>query len=299
MRLNNFDLNLLVAFDILLQEQNVTKAADRANVTQSAMSASLKRLREAFHDEILAQQGRKMVPTPFALSMQSEISAKIGELRGLISRKGIFDPLSSDRQFKITASDYITTVLLVPLLNSFAENAPGITFDISLPNAETSKQLANGEVDFILTPDSFVHEKHPFELVFEERHVVVGWSGNPVMSKKMSKKRLAELGHVGVLITGKDTFQNVWMQESGVNRRIEIIAPSFLQAPFFIPGTMRIAIMHERLAKYMAKRLPLKILKLPLQMPPMREVLQYHSTREMDPGLTWLREQLRELALKI
>ncbi len=56
MRLDNFDLNLLVAFDILLQEKNVTKAAARAHVTQAAMSAQLKRLREAFQDEILAQQ---------------------------------------------------------------------------------------------------------------------------------------------------------------------------------------------------------------------------------------------------
>ena len=296
MRLDNFDLNLLVAFDILLQEKNVTKAAARAHVTQAAMSAQLKRLREAFQDEILAQQGKKMVPTPYAIAMHPEITETIAALRSLIARKGRFDPGTSEREFKIAASDYITTVLLVPLLGAIAPISPFVKLNIALPYSDTNKSMADGELDMFLGPESFTHPDHPCELIFEERHVLVGWSGNPHMEGTMSAKRLAALGHVGVTISGSDTFIDAWMREAGIERRIEVRAPSFLQAPFLVLETNRVCIMHERLAQSLAGRLPLSIAELPFDVPPMREMLQFHATREKDPGLTWLREQIKSLA---
>lgn len=296
MRLDNFDLNLLVAFDILLQEKNVTKAAARAFVTQAAMSAQLKRLREAFQDEILAQQGKKMVPTPYALAMHPEITETIASLRALIARKGKFDPATSEREFKIVASDYITTVLLVPLLGAISTIAPFVKLDIALPYSNTNKSLADGELDMFLGPETFTHPDHPSELIFEERHVVVGWSGNPHMNEQMTIKRLSELGHVGVSISGGDTYIDAWMRETNIERRIEVRAPSFLQAPFLVLETNRVCLMHERLAQSLAGRLPLRIAELPFEVPPMREMLQFHATREKDPGLTWLREQIKSLA---
>ena len=77
MRLDSFELTLLVAFHVLLQERNVTRAAMRLTVTQSAMSASLKRLRESFRDDILTQHGKRMIPAPFAMAMCPDIAVKI------------------------------------------------------------------------------------------------------------------------------------------------------------------------------------------------------------------------------
>ena len=174
------------------------------------MSAQLKRLREAFQDEILAQQGKKMVPTPYALAMHPEITETIASLRALIARKGKFDPATSEREFKIVASDYITTVLLVPLLGAISTIAPFVKLDIALPYSNTNKSLADGELDMFLGPETFTHPDHPSELIFEERHVVVGWSGNPHMNEQMTIKRLSELGHVGVSISGGDTYIDAW-----------------------------------------------------------------------------------------
>ncbi len=296
MRLDNFDLNLLVAFDVLLQEQNVTKAAIRLNVTQSAMSASLKRLRESFQDDILAQHGKRMIPTPFALTLQPEIGEKISGLRALIARKGKFDPATSDRHFTIAGSDYITTVLLGPLLNVLATVAPSITFDFDLPGPVAQHRLSNGELDLLLSPRAFMLPDHPSELIFEERHVTVAWSENPVGHAGLSPSDFVEAGHVGVSIAGRFTFAEDWFHQHGIERRIEVRAPSFIQAPFLVPGTMRLCVMHERLARFMAKRLPLTILEVPFPIPPMEEMMQFHSTREADPGLLWLREKITELA---
>jgi DNA-binding transcriptional LysR family regulator len=296
MRLDNFDLNLLVAFDALLEERAVTRAAQRLNVTQSAMSASLKRLRETFQDPILAQHGKRMVPTPFAMTLEPEVRIKLSELRAIIARKAVFEPSQAERSFRIAASDYITTVLLAPLLNSFNTIAPAITFNIDLSSPETMNKLANGQLDLFLTPQAFVHSDHPCELVFEEHHVVVGWNENPAMQQEMTSELFLELGHVAVNISGGDTFAERSLREQGIDRRIEIRAPSFIQAPFLIPGTMRLCVMHERLATLMAKRLPLVQKTMPFPIPPMREMMQYHATREADPGLLWLRDRIRSLA---
>ena len=130
MRLDNFDLNLLIAFDILVEERSVTRAARRLNLTQSATSAALKRLREAMQDEILVQHGKKMIPTPHALRLAPQVTAAIAQLRSLISASAAFDPLTSSRQFRMEASDYITTVLLVPLLSVLAREAPGACIEV-------------------------------------------------------------------------------------------------------------------------------------------------------------------------
>jgi LysR family nod box-dependent transcriptional activator len=295
-RLDNFDLNLLVAFDALLAERNVTRAARRLNVTQSAMSASLKRLREALGDPIMVQHGRTMVPTPHALALAPEVAHAIATLRSLISAGTAFDPATSDRRFKIAASDYITTVLLVPLLRSLEHEAPLVRLDVTLPSDATSARLANGDYDLLLTPEEFADPIHPTELLFEERHVVVACARNPQLGATITPDQFAQAGHVAVMIDGHNTFIEDALERLGIVRRIEVRAPSFIQVPWLLPGTRRIALMHARLARLMAPGLDLKLIEPPFPLPMMREVLQYHSSRQKDAGLSWLRARLRELA---
>jgi LysR family transcriptional regulator, nod-box dependent transcriptional activator len=296
MRLDNFDLNLLVAFHALLEERSVSRAAQRLNVTQSAMSASLKRLREAFQDPLLIHSGRSMVPTPNALALAPRVSEAIVGLRSLISAGTAFDPATSQRRFRIAGSDYVTTVLLVPLMRFLEREAPGIGLEITLPAEDTFDRLAHGDFDLVLTPWEFIGPDHPADLLFEERHVVVGWKENPLMSEQITPEEFAEACHVAVKIDGRNTFIENTLERMGLSRKIEIQAPSFIQVPYFLPSTMRIALMHERLAQLMAPILSLTIATPPFAIPPMREMLQYHSARAQDAGLAWLRGKLSDLA---
>jgi LysR family nod box-dependent transcriptional activator len=294
MRLDNFDLNLLVAFDVLLAERNVTRAAQRLHVTQSAMSASLKRLREALGDPILTQHGKSMIPTPHALALAPEVSAAIAELRRLIQPSTGFDPAESIRTFRIAASDYVATIVLAPLFALAEHEAPGLRFDISLPTDGTAHRLARGEFDVVLTPKEFVEPEHPAELLFEEHHVVVGCQNNPLLSRPLTREAFAAAGHVAVQVDGRNTFVENELARLGVTRRVEVYAPSFIQAPWLLPGTRRIALMHERLARLMAPLLGLRVVPLPFAVPPMQEMMQFHAARTADPGLEWLRTQLRQ-----
>lgn len=296
MRLDSFDLNLLVAFDVLLEERSVTRAAHRLNVTQPAMSASLKRLREAFEDEILVQHGKNMIPTPHALELAPRVGAAILELRTIISAGTAFDPATSRRRFRIEASDYITTVLIVPLLEILNCEAPGIGLDLSVPDEGTSERMVGGDIDLLLTPEQFLGTDHPRDLLFEERHVVVGWTGNPAMRRPLTEREFLASGHVAVQIGGRDTFIEGVLQDMGLQRRVEVTAPSFIQAPWLLRGTNRLALMHERLARIVAPGLSLTISEPPFELPVMREMMQFHAAREGDAAVRWLRAKLIGLA---
>lgn len=296
MRLDNFDLNLLMAFELLMEEKSVTLAAKRAGITQSAMSAALSRLRIALNDELLVLHGRRMVATPHALTLAPLVSEAVRNLRVLISGATAFDPATSTRRFDIAASDYIATVLLSPLLPRLKEEAPGIEINIALPFRESGELLDDGKLDFQLTPEQYLNPDHPSELLFEERHVVVGWAGNPVFEQEMTEEAFLSCGHVAVRITGVPTFAERHLIAADDRRRIEVTAPSFTIVPWLLPGTRLLALMHERLAKVYAPLLPLEIRSAPIALPPMREMIQYHAARSTDAGMIWLKTKLHEAA---
>ena len=296
MRLDSFDLNLLVAFDVLLEERSVTRAARRLNVTQSAMSAALKRLREAFQDELLVLHGKRMVPTPHALTLAPEVGTAIARLRSLIATGTGFDPATSKRRFRIDASDYITTVLLAPLIGALHVEAPDVRLDLALPSAASNERLENGEIDLLITPDEFLEPDHPRELVFEERHVVVGWRENPVLAGAMTEGIYMASGHVAVRIFDRDTFIESFLYKRAPDRRIEVIAQSFIQVPWLLRGTERLSVMHERLARVAAPVFDLAVAEAPFALPVMREMMQFHVTRSNDAGLAWVRDRLKLFA---
>jgi LysR family nod box-dependent transcriptional activator len=296
MRLDNFDLNLLVAFDALVVERNVTRAAQRLHLTQSAMSAALKRLREALGDPILVQHGKTMVPTHYAQALAPEVAAAIAGLRRLIRPSAGFDPATSTRLFRIAASDYIATVLLAPLLATLEQEAPRVRLEISLPSDATSRRLTVGDFDLLLTPEEFIDPAHPAELMFGERHVVVGCRDNPLLARPLTVEAFGDAGHVAVRIDGRDTYIERELDRRGLVRRVEVHAPSFVQAPFLLPGTRRIALMHERLARRIAPLVGLTVAEPPFELPVMHEMVQFHATRRSDEGLIWLRGRLQAFA---
>lgn len=296
MRLDKFDLNLLVAFEALMAERSVTRAAQRLNLTQSATSASLKRLREAFQDELLVLHGKTMIPTPHALSLAPEIASAIVLLKNLISSATGFDPAVSERRFRLVASDYTTTVLIQPLLGRLQREAPHVRLDLLSPREDSSDRMAKGEYDLSIMPIEFADLRHPTEELWRERHVIVGWRGNPMFARPISVEDYAAAGHVVVQIDGRNTFIENALAQRGLVRNVEVAVPSFLQVPWLLPDTMRLSLMHERLATMMAQRLDLSIAPLPFEIPPMIQVLQYHSTRHLDQGLRWLRARCHEVA---
>ncbi|WAT18609.1 LysR family transcriptional regulator [Aurantiacibacter sp. MUD11] len=294
MRFKGLDLNLLQALDMLVEERSVTRAASRLNLSQPAMSAALARLRAYFDDPLLVPRGRQMIPTAEALALREEIAPILASIDGLIIRSTRFDPATSRRSFRICASDYLVAVLFPRIVSALQARAPYLSFDLLPPSEQAQVGLERGEVDILLTPEDHCVAGHPTRLLFEEDHVVVGWTGNPLMRGAISTADFVEAGHIAVRIgqVNRASFAESQLEQAGIDRRIEMTVASFTSVPDLLVGTNRLAIMHRRLAELMAARLPLEWQELPFRFPKMRQMIQINSARQEDAGIAWLVEQI-------
>lgn len=298
MRFKGLDLNLLIALDVLLDERSVSAAAARMNLTQPALSAALSRLRRYFEDDLLLPVGRRMIPTPLAEELRPLTKQLMRDASLFINMSSSFDPATSKRRFGIGTSDYIITVLLAPLLARLEAIAPGVQLDVFPTGPEIHERLDRGEIDLVIGPEPFLSPSAPTELLFDEEHVVLGWSGNPAMRAPLSLERFFELGHIAVRI-GMDrelSFAERHLEAHSSRRRIEVTTTAFSSTPRLLVGTSRIAVLQERLAATFLPALPLTIQPVPIAIPLLKELVQYHPTRKTDAGLRWLIDVLREVS---
>jgi len=298
MRFKGLDLNLLVALDVLIETRSVSRSAERMNLSQPAMSSALGRLRDYFGDAILVTHGKRMHPTAYAESLLPRVRECLRSVEGLIATSTLFDPATSGRMFRLIASDYVTAAILVPLVARLAEIAPGIRTDIRLPTEQSQELLEQGSVDLLLTPEDYISRDHPADVLLEERHVLVGWKDNPLFARKITADDLYLAGHVGVAMGNQrvPAFADKALDQIGQPRNIEVTASSFTLVPWLLIDTMRVAVMHERLAQAMALHFPIVFAPMPIPFPVMREMVQYHHARATDDGLLWLRRELRTIA---
>jgi DNA-binding transcriptional LysR family regulator len=294
MRYRGLDLNLLVALEALLSTRSVSRAAERLNLGQPAMSAALGRLRDYFRDELLVVEGKRMHPTAFAQSLHARLLPTLEGLDELVTTSAGFDPATSERSFRIAASDYIIAAILAPVVARLATTAPSIRVDFIVPGDFIAAMLDEGKLDLVVTPEDFMSRDHPADLLCEERHVVAGWSGNPVFQSPMTAEAFYAHGHVAVAFGVHRTpaFGDRHVELTGRPRRVAVIANGFTALPWLLVGTDRLAVMHERLARSVANHFPIAIAELPFEMPAMREMVQYHRARAGDDGLSWLRRQI-------
>ncbi|WP_294135529.1 LysR family transcriptional regulator [Sphingobium sp.] len=294
MRFDRLDLNLLVALDALLSERSVSLAADRICLSQSATSSALGRLRDYFADELLVQKGRQMVLTARAEGLVEPVRAVLEQIRSTIAVPPPFDPATCDRTIRLMASDYVTEVLLTTAFTDLHQLAPNMRFEIQPLTEALTETLERGFVDMLITIDYAISADHPSQILFEDDYVVVGWNGNPAMAGPMTKELYFDLGHVTARFgRGRvSAFEDWFVRRQKRARRIEIIAPSFMSLPGLVIGSNRIATLHRRLASKMAEYLPLTIREAPLEIPSIREMIQWHISSNNDPAIRWIVERL-------
>jgi DNA-binding transcriptional LysR family regulator len=301
MDLHRFDLNLLVTLDALLTEKNVTRAGLRMNLSQSAMSGALARLRDFFQDELLVPMGRQMVLTPLAEDLVQPVRDVLLQVQATIATKPRFDPGTSTRHFSIAVSDYVTSVLMVDFLRDIQSESPSITFELRPVGKRAAEALESGELDLLIAPEPYVSAVHPKQVLFQDTHTCVAWKKNKKVGSTISVDQYLALGHVIVHVgdVGSANYDERVLRGLNHRRNIEVVTPSFDLAPQLVIGTDRITTVATRLACKYASLLPIKLLPVPIDIPPMTEVLQWHRAHEQDPAHTWLRSQLQQTVTRV
>ena len=291
MRFKGLDLNLLVALDVLLEEGSVSAAGKRLFLSQSATSGALARLREHFCDELLIPVGRRMVPTPFAQDLIEPLRALMLHIDATVSPGQAFDPSTTHRLFRIGCSDYITEVVISRLTPRLARDAPGMVIDVVAPGNDPAGSLDAGDIDILVTPETYRSQSHPSEKLYDEDHLIAAWTGNTLLADgQLDIERFRALGHVVARFARvrANSLAETWLDSRVPDRRIEMIVPAFMHVPRLLIGTQRIALVHGRLARMSAELMPIALFDPPFDLPILTEVIQYHRARQSDGGLRWL-----------
>jgi len=296
MNLQTVDLNLLLVFEALMAERNVTRAARRLGLSQPAMSNALTRLRRTFDDPLFLRTATGMTPTPTAQSLGGPIGAALAQLRAALEEKREFNPAASDQVFHLLTNDYAETLLLPRLLQALNAHSSRIRLRLhrpptlfeppSAPALTDSFDLAIGFYADTLTLDSNIRA----EKLWEEKNVCIASRHHPTIRGKVSLRQYAEAARIAV--SYKDQGQGVidtLLSQKGYTRQAAVQFPHFASIPFAVAGTELIAAVPERLANLFRDQLELQVLPLPFKLPSFRMALLWHERYKNDPAHNWLR----------
>ena len=298
MRFKGLDLNLLVAFDALMIDRSVSRAAERVNLSQPAMSNALSRLRAYFGDDLLIAHNKRMYPTPFAETLVPQVQAALATMESVVATSRHFDPATSSRTFRVMTSDYIATAVLFPMITRLASTAPGVRIELLLPSQRRIELLDNGNIDLLITLEAYLTLELPSDFLLEDRYWLAGRADHPALVDGITLETMLAYEHVLVAI-GEErlpSFGDAFLDRIGIQRRVAMTTPNFAMLPWLLQETDWLTLMQGRLAHLMQRNFAITIVPPPVPIPPLVEMAQYHVTRSNDPGLRWLIDTIRAQA---
>ncbi|MBL1116233.1 LysR family transcriptional regulator [Streptomyces sp. 110] len=295
------DANLAIALDALLAEQSVTRAAARLHTSPAAMSRTLARLRRVLQDPLLVRAGQTMVPTPRAQALREEAATVVRSLGALLSPGASVDPASLRGTFTLQAADLVGAALAPGLLRLARREAPGVSFRIRAEELEAGPALRDGRIDLEIGSIDHVDPETQVEELVGLRMVAAVRPGHPLTEGPLTPARLAAAQHVAVSRRGRFTGPlDTALAELNLHRRVSVVLPSHLAAmtlaargdlvclvPAALPGAAPSPLTHD------ANALGLRLLDIPLALPPLTIGMAWHPRHTADGAHRWLRDTVR------
>jgi DNA-binding transcriptional LysR family regulator len=298
MRLTDMDLNLLIVFDAIFTDGNLTRAAKRLHVTQPAMSHALSRLRGSFDDPLFVRSGHAMVPTPFARGAIVPIRKALVTLERELLDQRTFDPANDARRFHIGIRDVLEAALLPPLIAKLEEAAPGIeVVSVRVPVAEVESELSAGTLDMVVEVPFPVGEDVRHAPIIEDRLVVVARRGHPALRKSLDLEAYLQESHVLVSSRRRGPgIEDVALHRIARRRRIALRCQSYFAACRVVATSDLLLTMPELYARRLTSAGESRVVPLPLDVPAVATHLYWHASADGDPGGRYLRELVEAVA---
>jgi DNA-binding transcriptional LysR family regulator len=294
MNLKSLDLNLLVALDALLKEANVSRAAMRIGLSQPAASHALQRLRELVGDPLLVRTGARMELTPRAQALRAPLAEVLDQVRGLFIPDE-FDAARSERQFRLMMPDLAVELLMPPLMQKITQVAPNVRIDVvpwrgpAIFTAEFARTI-----DMVISIGDAFKGFHR-QLLYTDSDALAVRRGHPIGPKLRKRDAFLEARHVAVIIRGQnEDLIDGWLRAKGIERRIALVVPGYLEALHVAARTDLVAFVPRRLIAALSKQLALATVTPPLDPGPDEQFMFYPTRAQMDPGSIWLRKLMLE-----
>ena len=294
--LSKVDLNLLVVLDVLLREKSVGRAANQLNLTSSAVSHALKRLRMLFGNELLVRDGRRMVPTARGQSLAETLPILLAQVQNALAEPQPFDPSTAVQTFRLAAPDFISP-LLPRVLKLATDQAPGVSVQVFTFAPTASFDMQTGRYDALIAPSFRQTEDLRGIELGAWPWLTFGRKGHPAFDD-WSPENWARFPHVVVSAsppTGRNPI-DLAASKLGVTRKIGAIVPHFSMAAPILSGTDMLLVvpsvaMHDIAAVYgLAQR------SLPFEIPPLSFSLFHSATSGDEPASRWFRSHIEEAA---
>jgi DNA-binding transcriptional LysR family regulator len=290
--LRKLDLNLLIALDVLITEASVTKAAEKLNMSQSAMSHALKRLRTILNDDILIRTSREMEVTPYARQISDRVRQILLEIQSALLEKEAFNPATAKNTFKIAASDYVEATIGINLIQQLTTQAPGIRIRITNLNKETvMNALDENLIDLIINARLPLKSWHVEHNLYREEFVCVVRSDDALT--ELSMEDYIRRSHL--LVSMRDDFQGAGdeiLERQHQSRQVIWSTPHFMAMPFLLANSDCVALLPRRMAQQCAKAMDLKLLPPPIEIAGFTVSMIWHQRNTNRPQHQWLRAQI-------
>jgi DNA-binding transcriptional LysR family regulator len=299
--LARLDLNLLVAFDALLTERSVTRAAARIGLGQSAMSHNLARLRTLFGDELLTRGADGMRPTPRALALADPVRVTLSQIQAAVLQREAFDPSTADRVFKIGLADSIEVAVIPGLVARLRQEAPGVGLRLrSINRISILEELDAGTLDLgigVFNQGQIHHKRRP---LYTDNFICLFNPAQLNLCPPISLEDYLRVPHVLTSLT-EDTHGAVdeALAKRKLKRIIALTTPGFLAVPFVVRRAPVITTMPSKLARYFAEAFGLATSPAPIELPTFTISLLWHASFDQDPGHLWLRQTVSGLAAEV
>lgn len=294
MNLSALDLNLLVALDALVTDAHVGRAALRVGLSQPAMSHALRRLRDILKDPLLVRVGTGMELTPRAQALRSPLRETLEQVRGLFVADG-FDPGSSSRRFALMVPDHLTNLILPPLVQRVAAEAPGLRLDvipwrgISYLGPDFSRNI-----DFVVNCHVDAFPGFHYQRLFGDTDVLAVRRGHPLAKTLKKREVFLAARHVGVIGRGKrEDLIDTWLQaNAGFTRPLALTVPGYLQALHIVARSDLVAFVPSRMIASLSNQLGIIAVPPPVAPDGDTEYVFWPTRTQNDPGAIWLRQHL-------
>jgi DNA-binding transcriptional LysR family regulator len=300
--INRLDLNLLLVLDALQRTHSVTLAGEQLCISQSGVSNSLRRMRDAFGDELFVRTESGMMPTPLAESMAAPIQAALQQIRQTIEDRGCFDPANSTRHFRLAISDVGQMSLLPHLLSYFDQYAPHISLEtVPLSRDGVAEQMSGGEIDLAVgaaRPLGAGFSRYRFRSL---RFVCVVSKNHPTIQGSITLEQFLRASFIEYEPTGGSyrhfrEHADRLFEENQVQRKVSVKMAYLSGLDSIIASSDRIAVVTEALVSSMDLHRRAQVLDLPFDMPTFDVTLQWHERINKDPAQAWLRKAVIHVA---
>ncbi|MDP1657547.1 MAG: LysR family transcriptional regulator [Hylemonella sp.] len=290
------DMRLLTIFDEIYKTKSVTRAGQNLDLPQTSVSLALGRLRQQFNDPLFVRTSKGMEPTPHAKELVKPLRQALQILQAATRQQVVFEPALSERQFRISMTDFSHLEFLPSLINRVSERAPSVQIEILRITPDTASLLESGDSDlavgFMPELDAGFFQQN----LFQQNFACVVRKTHPRIGTRMTENLYKRESHVVVTAagTGQDLIEKT-LTRKGIQRKIALSLPTLPGLGNLLANTDLVATVPVRVAQTLVRIAQVKLLAPPIAFPSFMIKQHWHERYQHDPANRWLRSQMADL----